>query len=84
MRVEIWYRFVTSDLVWWILKEQFCAVQCVTDGIFVAFHAVDDYEQLINGLLPRRSLAADQPGSERCTVVPIELFKDTGRLVLSP
>lgn len=84
MRVEIWHRVVASYLVWRILKEQFCAVQCVTDGIFVALHAVDDYEQLINGLLPRRSVAADQPGSERCTVGSIELFQDKRRFVLSP
>lgn len=44
MRVEIWHRVVISYLVWRILKKQFCAIQCLTNRIFLVFHAVNDDE----------------------------------------
>lgn len=44
MRVEIWHRVVASYSIWRILKKHFRAVQRVTDSIFLAFHAIDNYE----------------------------------------
>lgn len=44
---------IASYLVWGILKKQFCAVQCIPDGIFLAVHTVNDYEYVVYRLFTR-------------------------------